>query len=163
MGSCKETMRRLVTVLFVLFILYSTNGEPQFDSQKAVESAAIIGLSLWELLSKATVRAKIQQAYDNYPDLRMDVVDPLVMVKKFAIDITDYIEKKVEAVKRIGLAAEESSLDYFKKGRTKQNTGPPMSFVHIPDEIEKSPELNDTLKWSKSLDRVFSDNKKADP
>ena len=85
------------------------------------------------------------------------------MVKKFAIDITDYIEKKVEAVKRIGLAAEESSLDYFENGRTKEDIGPPMSSVHIPDKIEKSQELSDAIKWSKSLDRVFSDNKKADP
>ena len=62
------------------------------------------------------------------------------MVKKFAIDITDYIEKKVEAVKKIGLAAEESSLDFFENGSTKEDIGPPMSSVHISDEISKSPE-----------------------
>ena len=84
------------------------------------------------------------------------------MVKNFAIDITDYIEKKVEAVKKIGLAAEESSLDFFENGSTKEDMGPPMSSVHISDEISQSPEITDAIKWSRSLDQVFWDNKKAD-
>jgi len=38
-----------------------------------------------------------------------------------------------------------------------------MSSVHISDEISKSPEITDAIKWSRSLDQVFWDNKKADP
>ena len=90
-------------------------------------------------------------------------IDPLLMLKLFASDITDLVEKKVEALKKIGDLAEESSLDYFKDGSIKEDSQESVSSVHFPKEIIHSPELTDSINWSSSLDRVFSDNKKADP
>ena len=90
-------------------------------------------------------------------------IDPLLMLKMFARDITDLIEKKIEALKKIGDLAEESSLDYFKDGSIKDDSHEPVSSVHFPKEIVHSLEITDTLNWTRSLDRVFSDNKKADP
>ena len=77
--------------------------------------------------------------------------------------VRNKLEKKVQAVKRIGLRAEELSLQYLEEGVAMEDTFSPISSVHYPKGLILSPEFTDALNWSRALDEVFDNNKKVDP
>ena len=85
------------------------------------------------------------------------------MAKSFSVIVRNELEKKVEAVKRIGLRAEELSLEYLEEGIAMEDTFSSISSIHYPKGLILSPEFTDALNWSRALDNVFENNKKMDP
>ncbi|XP_015419820.1 PREDICTED: voltage-dependent calcium channel subunit alpha-2/delta-4 isoform X2 [Myotis davidii] len=117
MPRCLRPSLRKPAVILCLLLsstsLCPTRGQAMIPLETVKLWADTFGRSLYDTVTKHSGSLLLQKKYkDVEPNLRIQEVDGLELVKKFSEDMETMLRRKVEAVKNLVEAAEEADLDH---------------------------------------------------
>uniref|UniRef100_G1NXE8 Calcium voltage-gated channel auxiliary subunit alpha2delta 4 n=1 Tax=Myotis lucifugus TaxID=59463 RepID=G1NXE8_MYOLU len=110
------SLRKPAVILCLLLSstsLSPTRGQAMIPLETVKLWADTFGGNLYDTVTKYSGSLLLQKKYkDVEPNLRIQEVDGLELVKKFSEDMETMLRRKVEAVKNVVEAAEEADLDH---------------------------------------------------
>ncbi|XP_008151608.2 voltage-dependent calcium channel subunit alpha-2/delta-4 [Eptesicus fuscus] len=117
MPRCLWPSRRKTAVILCLLLsstsLSPTSGQAMIPLETVKLWADTFGGNLYDTVTKYSGSLLLQKKYkDVEPNLRIQEVDGLELVKKFSEDMETMLRRKVEAVKNLVEAAEEADLNH---------------------------------------------------
>ncbi|XP_006092206.1 voltage-dependent calcium channel subunit alpha-2/delta-4 [Myotis lucifugus] len=117
MPRCLRPSLRKPAVILCLLLsstsLSPTRGQAMIPLETVKLWADTFGGNLYDTVTKYSGSLLLQKKYkDVEPNLRIQEVDGLELVKKFSEDMETMLRRKVEAVKNVVEAAEEADLDH---------------------------------------------------
>ncbi|XP_014394911.1 PREDICTED: voltage-dependent calcium channel subunit alpha-2/delta-4 isoform X1 [Myotis brandtii] len=117
MPHCLQPSLRKPAVILCLLLsstsLSPTWGQAMIPLETVKLWADTFGGNLYDTVTKYSGSLLLQKKYkDVEPNLRIQEVDGLELVKKFSEDMETMLRRKVEAVKNVVEAAEEADLDH---------------------------------------------------
>ncbi|XP_036154849.1 voltage-dependent calcium channel subunit alpha-2/delta-4 [Myotis myotis] len=117
MPRCLRPSLRKPAIILCLLLsstsLSPTRGQAMIPLETVKLWADTFGRNLYDTVTKHSGSLLLQKKYkDVEPNLRIQEVDGLELVKKFSEDMETMLRRKVEAVKNLVEAAEEADLDH---------------------------------------------------
>ncbi|GFS40627.1 hypothetical protein NPIL_3371 [Nephila pilipes] len=193
MATSGKHLRLVATAIlcFLLAIFVQIHAYGAFPTREVISKwAESFQERLLVDLDKFTGIKNLEKTYDDLRRAKLHKVDGLALVHRMSRDITQTLEKKMEALENLVAHAEKEvktykydnsikladvnfvklkefedddrRLVYSEKFRKGVNYS--YSGVHIPVEIfEQSPDILNGLQWTSSLDGVFKENAQVDP
>ncbi|XP_059539946.1 voltage-dependent calcium channel subunit alpha-2/delta-4 isoform X2 [Myotis daubentonii] len=115
-GCLRPSLRKPAVILCLLLSstsLSPTRGQAMIPLETVKLWADTFGRNLYDTVTKHSGSLLLQKKYkDVEPNLRIQEVDGLELVKKFSEDMETMLRRKVEAVKNLVEATEEADLDH---------------------------------------------------
>ncbi|XP_069048199.1 voltage-dependent calcium channel subunit alpha-2/delta-4 isoform X3 [Lepisosteus oculatus] len=116
-GGWCATLRRTARLRVILWIIcssclcYSANAQPRIPTETVQLWASAFGGELYSLTTKYSGSILLQKKYKEVePVIRIEEVDGLDLVRKFAEEMEEMLGRKMKAVKRLVEAAEDADL-----------------------------------------------------